>query len=355
MPFAGTDNPCAHVFALSAPLGGSFPFICMPIILPDDFPDTDTLKSQGIPVIHHTDAVRQDIRPLLIGVLNTMPNAQQTELDFLRMFAHDMIQIQPVFVRTDTFNGSAEVGRHLMQSSKTFDEIQHTEFDAFMTTGANQELGKNGISGNERLLKPFEDVSFWKEYVKISCWMREKVQTTFHSCWSAMAELYIHHGIQNQLLPKKKLGVFMHQLNNQSNPLTKNFDNPHFVPVARNTEIQQGDIDRVPDLVTLSASEETGPYIVQSTNRRHTYVFNHAEYSEKALGLEYERDQKAGLELDPLEGYHIDNDPKKGVNYRWASLSRVFMDNWMNGIYQRISRPHAQKSDSNASQIEYHI
>jgi len=327
----------------------------MPIILEDDFPAADALRKEGVSVIHRTDAIHQDIRPLIIGILNVMPNVEATELDFLRLFAHDMLQIQPVFVRTKTFNGPEETGRHLKLSYSTFDEIQDVKFDAFMTTGANQELLSNEKSGNERKIKPFEEVSFWNEYVEISHWMRENVHTTLHSCWSAMAELHIHHGIQNQLLPKKTLGVFEHRLQNQTHPLIRNFDDPHFVPVARNTEILQGDIDRQPDLVTLSASKETGPYIVQSRNDRHTYAFNHAEYPKNALGLEYNRDLNLGLDLDVLRGYYIDNDPRNDVNYRWSALGRLLMNNWVNGIYQRISRPVVHGSNGNKHLIEYHI
>ena len=51
----------------------------MPIKIPDDLPARATLNAEGVMVMRETDAVRQDIRPLRIGLLNLMPNKVRTE------------------------------------------------------------------------------------------------------------------------------------------------------------------------------------------------------------------------------------------------------------------------------------
>ena len=45
----------------------------MPIRIPSKLPAFDVLKSEGVDVMSNTDANRQDIRPLRIGLLNLMP------------------------------------------------------------------------------------------------------------------------------------------------------------------------------------------------------------------------------------------------------------------------------------------
>ena len=45
----------------------------MPIKIPDTLPAFNTLVSEGVRVMTETMAVRQDIRPLQIGLLNLMP------------------------------------------------------------------------------------------------------------------------------------------------------------------------------------------------------------------------------------------------------------------------------------------
>ena len=51
----------------------------MPIKIPDDLPTRTTLDAEGVMVMREADAVRQDIRPLRIGLLNLMPNKIKTE------------------------------------------------------------------------------------------------------------------------------------------------------------------------------------------------------------------------------------------------------------------------------------
>ena len=50
----------------------------MPIKIPDDLPASRVLEEEGVMVMTEADAVRQDIRPLRIGLLNLMPNKINT-------------------------------------------------------------------------------------------------------------------------------------------------------------------------------------------------------------------------------------------------------------------------------------
>jgi len=46
----------------------------MPIKIPDALPARALLEQEGVMVMSESSAVRQDIRPLRIGLLNLMPD-----------------------------------------------------------------------------------------------------------------------------------------------------------------------------------------------------------------------------------------------------------------------------------------
>lgn len=66
----------------------------MPIRIPSKLPAFDVLKSEGVDVMSNTDANRQDIRPLRIGLLNLMPLKIQTETQFSRLIGSTPLQIE---------------------------------------------------------------------------------------------------------------------------------------------------------------------------------------------------------------------------------------------------------------------
>ena len=57
----------------------------MPIRIPDRLPARQTLVSEGVMVMDEAHAVRQDIRPMQIGLLNLMPNKIRTETQIARL------------------------------------------------------------------------------------------------------------------------------------------------------------------------------------------------------------------------------------------------------------------------------
>jgi hypothetical protein len=71
----------------------------MPIKIPDDLPARRTLEAEGVMVMRETDAVRQDIRPLRIGLLNLMPNKIRTETQLARLLGATPLQVELTLVR----------------------------------------------------------------------------------------------------------------------------------------------------------------------------------------------------------------------------------------------------------------
>ena len=57
----------------------------MPIKIPEALPAIDVLRAEGVMVMSSETALRQDIRPLQIGLVNLMPNKERTETQFARL------------------------------------------------------------------------------------------------------------------------------------------------------------------------------------------------------------------------------------------------------------------------------
>ena len=94
----------------------------MPINLPADLPATTALEKENIFVITEKKAVKQDIRPLHIAIVNLMPTKIATETQFLRLLSNTPLQVNVTLIRAENRvckNTSAE---HLERFYTTFSE-----------------------------------------------------------------------------------------------------------------------------------------------------------------------------------------------------------------------------------------
>mgnify|MGYP003302241616 CR=1 FL=1 len=154
----------------------------MPIIIPQDMPAYSTLSSENIFVMNETRALRQDIRPIEIAILNLMPTKVETETQLIRMLSNSPLQIRVTLLGTKTYTGTHVPENHLEKFYKTFDEIKDRRFDGMIITGAPVET------------IPFEEVKYWEELTRIMDYARTNVQSTVFICWGAQAGLYYHYG-----------------------------------------------------------------------------------------------------------------------------------------------------------------
>jgi homoserine O-succinyltransferase len=97
------------------------------------------------------------------------------------------------------------------------------------------------------------------------------------------------------------------------------------------------DIEKVPDLVILSASDEAGIYIVASRDRRHFFVTGHSEYDPLTLKSEYERDIQKGLPIRPPRNYFPYDDPSQPPHVQWRGHAHLLFSNWLNYYVYQIT------------------
>lgn len=294
----------------------------MPIIVPKGLPAYKTLKEENVFVMHETRALKQDIRPLRIAIVNLMPTKEVTETQLIRMLANTPLQVELQLLTMDSHESKNTDKLHLEKFYRTFDEIKNQRFDGMIITGAPVEF------------LPFEEVDYWKELTEIFEYTKENVFSTLHICWGAQAALYYHYGIDKHVLPEKLFGVFKHELKDRKSELTRGFDEEFYAPHSRHTQIKKKDILKIHDLKILAESDETGPHIIATKDKRMIFVQGHMEYDRETLKLEYERDIKKGMEIAVPKDYFKDDDPSKGIVVKWSGHGNLFFANWLNYVYQ---------------------
>ena len=294
----------------------------MPIKIPDTLPAFETLVHEGVRVMTETMAIRQDIRPLQIGLLNLMPNKIKTEVQMARLIGASPLQVELSLVRVGGHRAKNTSEDHLLAFYETWEEVRHRKFDGFIITGAPVET------------LDYEDVTYWNEMKQILDWTETNVHSTLNVCWGAMAAIYHFHGVPKRTLAEKAFGVYRHHNRKPSSVYLNGFSDNFEVPVSRWTEIRIEDIQAVPDLDILLDSDETGVCLVQDKARNRLYIFNHVEYDSTSLADEYFRDVSAGVPIKLPKNYFPHNDPSLPPQNRWRGHAHLLFGNWINEIYQ---------------------
>ena len=292
----------------------------MPIKIPTGLPAAETLAREGVMVMSEETALRQDIRPVQIALLNLMPNKSRTETQFARLVGSTPLQIELTLVRMTDHRSKNTPADYLESFYRPWEEVRERRFDGLIVTGAPIE----------RL--PFEEVGYWRELCAIFDWTEEHVQSTFAICWGAQAMLKHFHGVEKHELAQKAFGCYRHKNRAVGSPYMRGFSDDFTVPVSRWTEIRS---EELPSAVTVLAdAPATGPCLLVEEARRALYMFNHIEYDTTSLAEEYERDRSQGKAIQIPANYFPEDDPARTPENRWRSHAHLLFMNWINEVYQ---------------------
>lgn len=294
----------------------------MPIKIPETLPAKTVLEEEGVMVMSEQTALRQDIRPLQIALLNLMPNKSQTETQFARLIGATPLQIELTLLRMTEHQSKNTPAAHLEAFYQPYAAVRERKFDGLIITGAPIE----------RL--EFEDVTYWDELLDVFAWTQTHVHHSFAICWGAQAMLKHFHGVPKHALAAKAFGCFRQQVLAPQSPYLRGFSDDFLVPVSRWTEVRGADLPPRPGLRILAAGEETGPCLIEDQTRRALYMFNHFEYDTTSLAEEYDRDVAAGKPIAPPANYYPSGDASQKPENRWRSHAHLLFGNWLNQIYQ---------------------
>jgi homoserine O-succinyltransferase len=294
----------------------------MPIKVQSNLPAIKILETENIFVMPNEVALRQDIRPLKILILNLMPTKIATETQLLRLLGNSPLQVDIELLQMASHTSKNTSPQHLTTFYKTFEEVRDDTFDGLIITGAPVEQ------------IPFEEVDYWEELCEIMEWSKHNVYSTFHICWGAQAALYYHYGIDKAVLPAKLSGIYEHRIQAKGNELIRGFDDVFYAPHSRNTDTPEEEIRKHPELKILARGDDVGAMIVSREDNRQIFIQGHLEYDRYTLRAEYERDVKKGLDIHPPLNYFEGGDPAGEVRMKWRASANLFYYNWLNFVYQ---------------------
>lgn len=295
----------------------------MPIKVQSNLPAIKVLESENIFVMPNEVALRQDIRPLKILILNLMPTKIETETQLLRLLGNSPLQVDIELLQMASHTSKNTSPHHLTTFYKTFQQIKDETFDGMIITGAPVEQLE------------FEEVDYWDELCQIMEWSKHNVYSTFHICWGAQAGLYYHYGIQKYQLPEKLSGIYSHNILNPHHRLMRGFDDTFSIPHSRYTGVNEADIKKCLGLEILSVSDKAGVAVVCSKTGRQVFVTGHAEYDRETLANEYFRDKSKGINPKIPYNYFPDDDASKTPPMVWRSNATLLYTNWLNYfVYQ---------------------
>lgn len=294
----------------------------MPIKIPDLLPARRTLETEGVMVMGEGDAVRQDIRPLRIGLLNLMPNKIATEVQLARLLGATPLQVELTLVRITDHVSRNTSEDHMAAFYRPWAEVRHEHFDGFVVTGAPVEH------------LPFQAVTYWDELAQVFDWTQTHVHRTFTICWAALAAVHHFHRMPKHDLPRKSFGLYRHRTLAPASPFLRGFPDTFRVPVSRWAEARSADIPPGSGLAVLAESPETGLCLLDDPRHRALHMFNHLEYDTNTLANEYFRDAANDPDTPLPAHYFPGNDPSEAPENRWRGHAHLLFVNWINEMYQ---------------------
>ena len=146
----------------------------MTLIISPDYHAVPSLEKNGIRWIPPSQAKRQDIRPLRIGILNIMPFGKDYEFNLLHPLGLSILQVEPVWIRLESHEYSSGDQQHMSDLYQTYEKAtQLSRLDGLIVTGAPVEKIH------------FHEVRYWSEISKIIQDSRLNCPSTLGICWGA--------------------------------------------------------------------------------------------------------------------------------------------------------------------------
>ncbi len=296
----------------------------MTIILPDDYHAKALLQANRVDCIPREKALRQDIRPMRIGILNIMPSAQNYEFNILHPLGLSIIQVDPVWVKLKSHNYTSSDKNHIQDLYVTYEEAtSDAPLDGLIVTGAPVERIK------------FEEVRYWDEISEILLDAKHNCPSTLGICWGGFALAYLE-GLDKFNYDKKLFGVFPARNLDTSNPITGELDDMFWCPQSRHAGLDDAQLEHAHEqgkINLLAYHPDCGYVMFETPDHRFIMNVGHPEYNAQRLAEEAKRDSQ-----DPSVPAPANFDINNPIN-TWRSQRNMFFTLWLKYCYMSVSVP----------------
>jgi len=294
----------------------------MTLIVRPDYHAVPILERNGIRWIPPSQAKRQDIRPLRIGILNIMPLGEKYEFNILHPLGLSVLQLEPIWIRLKSHNYKSWEPKHVDDIYVTYEEAMRDQpLDGLILTGAPVET------------IDFEDVYYWEEIKTILSDARKNIPTTLGLCWAGFVMAYLE-GVKKLNYDHKLFGVFELKNLAPDHPIIGELDDVFFCPQSRHAGMPDEAMEEASEsgrLKLLAYGPEAGYSIFSTTDDRFIAHTGHPEYNATRLAEEAKRDQG-----NPEVTAPVNFDFNNPVN-RWRSHRNTFFAQWVSYCYLKIS------------------
>ena len=294
----------------------------MTLIVRPDYHAVPILERNGIRWIPPSQAKRQDIRPLRIGILNIMPLGEKYEFNILHPLGLSVLQLEPIWIRLESHNYKSWEPKHVDDIYVTYEEaVRDQPLDGLILTGAPVET------------IDYEDVHYWAEIKTILSDARKNIPSTLGLCWAGFVMAYLE-GVKKLNYDHKLFGVFELKNLAPDHPIIGELDDVFFCPQSRHAGMPDEAMEEASEsgrLKLLAYGPEAGYSIFSTTDDRFIAHTGHPEYNATRLAEEAKRDH--GNPEVPAPANFDFNNPLN----RWRSHRNIFFAHWVSYCYLKIS------------------
>jgi len=294
----------------------------MTLIVRPDYHAVPILERNGIRWIPPSQAKRQDIRPLRIGILNIMPLGEKYEFNILHPLGLSVLQLEPIWIRLESHNYKSWEPKHVDDIYVTYEEAMRDQpLDGLILTGAPVET------------IDYEDVHYWEEIKTILSDARKNIPSTLGLCWAGFVMAYLE-GVKKLNYDHKLFGVFELKNLAPDHPIMGELDDVFFCPQSRHAGMPDEAMEEASEsgrLKLLAYGPEAGYSIFSTTDDRFIAHTGHPEYNATRLAEEAIRDH-GNPEVPAPENFDFNNP----LN-RWRSHRNIFFAQWVSYCYLKIS------------------
>ena len=294
----------------------------MTLIVRPDYHAVPILERNGIRWIPPSQAKRQDIRPLRIGILNIMPLGEKYEFNILHPLGLSVLQLEPIWIRLESHNYKSWEPKHVDDIYVTYEEAMRDQpLDGLILTGAPVET------------IDFEDVYYWEEIKTILSDARKNIPSTLGLCWAGFVMAYLE-GVKKLNYDHKLFGVFELKNLAPDHPIIGELDDVFFCPQSRHAGMPDEAMEEASEsgrLKLLAYGPEAGYSIFSTTDDRFIAHTGHPEYNATRLAEEAKRDHG-----NPEVPAPVNFDFNNPLN-RWRSHRNIFFAQWVSYCYLKIS------------------
>ena len=294
----------------------------MTLIVRPDYHAVPILERNGIRWIPPSQAKRQDIRPLRIGILNIMPLGEKYEFNILHPLGLSVLQLEPIWIRLESHNYKSWEPKHVDDIYVTYEEAMRDQpLDGLILTGAPVET------------IDYEDVHYWEEIKTILSDARKNIPSTLGLCWAGFVMAYLE-GVKKLNYDHKLFGVFELKNLAPDHPIMGELDDVFFCPQSRHAGMPDEAMEEASEsgrLKLLAYGPEAGYSIFSTTDDRFIAHTGHPEYNANRLAEEAKRDLG-----NPEVPAPVNFDFNNPIN-RWRSHRNTFFAQWVSYCYLKIS------------------